>query len=696
MNQRLENLRNKVRNREYKKYHLQAAPNFVEEFDKEKLTWTQRMARLAVRMCQLQKVVIEPDERIVFTQTVPPDSTIYTDEEFTELTEDRTLHEGVAITTNVCPDWEMVLSQGMAGRREAALAAREKLADDKDAVGFLDCAVETIDALLGLTVRYAEKARQLGRNDIAQMLENVPENTPRTFHEALQFLRLAYAVPWFVGHYQIGLGRFDQYMWPYLKDDLDSGTVTAEEAEELLAEFFIALNKDTDLFPGAQPGDNGQTIALGGVKKDGSCAVNELTKMVLRVTYDVALIDPKINLRISADTDLDLLSLATRLTSKGLGFPQYLNDDVTIPALVSGGYELEDARDYTVAGCWENIIPGKGLEITNIGAISFPAAADKAIRNGLVAGDDFEGIMQRAANDIQTQADKIFEAYTKLLIGPSPYLSVLMTDCLERGSDACKGLKYNNFGLWGACAANAADSLAAVKRFVFEEQSIKPFDLIDALDADFERFEAVYDKLKNEGPKVGNNDDCVDSIMVRLFDCLADVCQNYGKNNRGGIIKPGVSTAMYYMWLARGFEGMREPVVGATADGRKKGTPFSANLAPSHGAQVAGPLSVLQSFSKINTKRIYNGGPVTMEFSDTVFRGDESVRKVAMFVRTFAKLGIQQMQINTLNREKLIEAKKHPEGHRDLIVRVWGWSGYFCELDPEYQDQVIARHMYSA
>ena len=469
------------------------------------------------------------------------------------------------------------------------MACRERMDDNPSAIEFLDSAIETIDALLGLTFRYAEIAHKLGRKDIAEILENVPANPPRSFHEALQFLRLVYAVPWFICHYQIGLGRFDQYMWPYLRNDLDSGKISKEDAEELLAEFFIALNKDTDLFPGAQPGDNGQTIILGGVKKDGTDAVNELTKMVLRVTHDVALIDPKINLRITADTDLDLLCLAARLTGKGLGFPQYINDDLVIPALVSHGYDLEDARDYTVAGCWEHIIPGKGMEITNIGAVSFPAAADKAIREGLAARDSFNSILKRTTDDIEKQAANILDAYSRVLLGPSPYLSVLMDDCLEQGRDLSCGLKYNNFGLWGACVSNAADALAAVKKFIFEEKCINPSDLLAALDADYKGYESLHDKLSREGPKVGNNDDYVDSIMIKLFECLADTCESYGKNNRGGIIKPGVSTAMYYMWLAKGQPGMREPVVGATADGRKKGIPFSANLAPSPGAPVAGP-----------------------------------------------------------------------------------------------------------
>jgi formate C-acetyltransferase len=317
-------------------------------------------------MCEAQDVVIEPEERIVFTQTTVPVSDVYSPEEWAKISEGMTLHEGVAEISNICPDWGMVLSQGMLGRKKTALASRQKHRDNPEAVLFLDCVIETIDALLGLVSRYTEKADQLGYDQIALTLEHVPANPPRSFHEALQFLRFASAVPWFIGHYQLGFGRFDQYMWPYLEKDLESGRLDIEAAEELLAEFFISLNRDSDLYPGIQPGDNGQTLVIGGVKRDGSDAVNELTKMVLRVTEQVAMIDPKINLRITSKTDLGLLQLAAKLTAKGLGFPQYVNDELVIPAFVSHGYEIEDAREYAVAGCWEPIIPGLGMEFVNI------------------------------------------------------------------------------------------------------------------------------------------------------------------------------------------------------------------------------------------------------------------------------------------------------------------------------------------
>jgi pyruvate-formate lyase len=693
MNERLSRLKDRVRTGEQRSLRRVASIDVLTECEDGQLSWSRRAARLVRRQCEAEQVIIYPEEQIVFTRTLPSIPPIYSPEDWAQLTVDRTLHE-LGTVSNICADWSLLLEQGLLGRRQVALANRERIGGDLQAVEFIDSAIETIDAVLGLAARYARAARQAGRKEIADILEHVPAYHARTFHEALQSLRLCQAVVWLSGHYHVGLGRFDQYMWPFLSADLKAGRLTVEAAEELLAEFFISLNKDSDLYPGVQQGDNGQSLTLGGVTPTGESAVNELTRMVLRVSRDVAMIDPKINLRISAQTDLELLSLATELTRVGLGFPQYSNDEVVIPALVAHGYELEDGRDYVVAACWEFIIPGRGMEVVNIGAVSFPAAADQAIRDGLQAGDDFQGILSRTGENIDEQVRRLAEAYSRLLLPPAPYYSVFMHGCLEQGKDLSEGLKYHNFGIHGACPANAADALAAVKQFIFMDGSIGSTELLSALDANFTGYEPLRRKLAEEGAKVGNNDANVDLLLVKLFDDLAEACESYGRTPRGGVLRPGTGSAMYYIWLAAGHEGMCEPVVGATSDGRRRGEPFSANLSPSLGVRVRGPISMLQSFAKINYQRIFNGGPITMELSDSVFRNDESVRKTAMLVRTFAQLGCQQLQLNSLNLETLLDAKAHPERHKNLIVRVWGWSGYFCELAPEYQDQIIARHYY--
>jgi formate C-acetyltransferase len=498
------------------------------------------------------------------------------------------------------------------------------------------------------------------------------------------------------GHYHVGFGRFDQFMMPYLEADLLAGRLDIPSAEELLAEFFISLNKDSDLYPGVQQGDNGQTLILGGLTSDGKDACNELTRMVLRVACEVNMIDPKINLRISANTDLDLLTLATELTKKGLGFPQYSNDDVVIPGLVAHGYSLEDARNYTVAACWEFIIPGKGLDVVNIGAVSLPAAADKGIREGLHNHETFESILMHVRSDIHRQVNALADAYSRLLLPPAPYYSVLFEGCLERGEDLSYGLEYNNFGIHGACSSNAADALSAVKQFIYDEKIFQPEELLTALEADFHGADTLRNKLANEGPKIGKNSLLADQMLKFLFDALGEACEMCINNGRGGILRPGTGSAMYYIWLALGNEGMREPLVGATADGRRNGEPFSANLSPSPGVLADGPLSIFQSYSKIDYRRICNGGPITIELSDSVFRNAESVRQVALLVRAFAQTGCQQLQLNSLSLETLLDAKAHPELHKNLIVRVWGWSGYFCELAPEYQDHVIARQLHQS
>ncbi|NOY79938.1 MAG: pyruvate formate-lyase [Kiritimatiellaeota bacterium] len=693
MRKELREMRHRVRAKGHAVYRRASAPDVLSECEAEGLSWPRRVARLLRRQCEAETPVILPGERIVFTRTVPSVPPIYSEKEWDALFAAGKRHE-LGPISNICADWGQLLHQGLLERRAVAEATRAERADDPAAREFVECAMDGVDAVLELAARYEAEARRMGETETADVLARVPARPARTFREALQALRFVQAMVWLNGHYHVGLGRFDQYMGPFLEADLRTGRLTVAEAEDLLAEFFISLNKDTDLYPGVQQGDNGQSLMLGGVERDGADAVNELTYMALRVARDVNMIDPKINLRVTPQTPLDLLELAAQLTRQGLGFPQYSNDDVVIPALVDCGYDLEDARDYTVAACWEFIIPGKGMEIVNIGAVSFPAAVNEAILDGLAHSADLEGILERTRKNIRAQVDAQVDRCRNIILPPAPFYSVLMNDCLEQGRDLSTGLKYNNYGLHGACSANAADALAAVKHFVFDRGELEPSELVDALITNYDGREDMRRRLAREGPKVGNNDDRADAFLVKLFDFLADACEQCRDNGRGGILRPGTGSAMYYVWLARGSEGMAEPVVGATADGRKRGDFFSSSLAPSPGAPVRGPISVLQTYGKIDYRRICNGGPITMELSDTVFRDPESIRKVAMLVRTFAELGCQQFQLNALNADTLLDAREHPERHRDLIVRVWGWSGYFCELGPEYQEHIIARHMH--
>ena len=680
--------RDYIREGKHKHFCQNALPEVLSECEQKKLSWLERSALLTQRMCEAETVVIEPNERIVFTRTISGVPSIYSPEQWKQIIDGKSIHE-LGPISNICADWQMVLSQGLLQRKAVALDGIRWYAGEPEKVAFLKASIQTLDAVIQLAQRYAQQALALGRKDIFETLTQVPGNPPRTFREALQSLRISHAVVWMSSHYHVGLGRFDQYMWPYLQADIQAGRLTWSEAEELLAEFFISLNKDSDLYPGIQQGDNGQSMMLGGCKRDGTDGVNELTWMAIRVGCELSLIDPKINLRITPDTDLKLLTLASEMTRKGLGFPQYSNDSVVIPALTEYGYSLEDARDYSVAACWEFIIPGKGMEIVNVGAVSMPKAVNDAIRVSLANGENFTSLLARTKANISQQVSAIAAEKYDMILPPAPYYSALMSDMLEQGKDISAGAKYNNYGIHGACVSSAADALAAVEMHVYDTSHVSPQDLLSALDSDFIGYDSIAELLRKQSPKVGNNDDYVDSLMVLLYDYLAHACDECGKNIRGGKIRPGSGSAMYYIWLA----GNKEQL-GATADGRRSGEYFIANLAPSLNVQINGPISVLKSFSKINYKKIINGGPITMEFSDGVFNTPDSTGKVAMFVRLFAKLGCQQLQLNTLNPKVLCEAQKHPELYRNLIVRVWGWSGYFCELSHEYQEHIISRSKY--
>lgn len=692
VSQRVMDLRKAIAKGEHKKFRGTDVPDVVAACDKENLSWARRASRLTRIMCESEKPVILPGERIVFTRTIPKVPPYYGPAEWQEKFIGHSMHESGFIS-NICADWAMVVDQGLLKRKQVindryAKEGGEKLKE------LAETASEAIDAVLALAARY--RAEALSRNDAetAETLAAVPAGPAKTFRQALQSLKFVHSALWLSGHYHVGLGRFDQYMWKYAKADTDAGRLTWDEVADLVAEFFVSLNKDSDLYPGIQQGDNGQSMMLGGVDSEGKTAVNRLTYIALEVTRAIRFIDPKINLRVTADTPRDLLLRAVELTKIGLGFPQYSNDDVVIPGLVKMGYKIEDARNYSVAACWEFLIPGKGMDVVNIGAVSFPYAADQAIRKVLAEGGDFAQVMELCRKDIQRQVDKLVDNKKNLILPPAPFYSALMTDQFEKRGDLSDGAEYNNLGIHGSGSANAADALAAVRKLVFAGKTVDAGKFLNALNTNYAGDAELLTTLRERMPKTGNNDNDVDDCLKDLYTYFAEACEKYHPvNKRWNRVRPGTGSAMYYIWLAQGHEGMLEPVVGATADGRKKGDFFSSSLAPAQGVKVSGPFSILQSFGKIDYTRICNGGPITLELSESVFRNEESIGKIADLVALFHRLGCQQLQLNTLNVEDLKDAQKNPDKHKNLVVRVWGWSGYFCELSEEYQNHIIRRHM---
>ena len=579
---------------------------------------------------------------------------------------------------NVTPSYGRILSSGFDAMVTDIKSRMSGATSSQKA--FYAAALRSLEAVLEYADRYSKAAKTVNEK-LYTALQQVPHRPARSFYEACVFMKFIIFTLRCTSAQHLTLGHFDRYMYSFFENDLKKG-VTEEELLETLENFFLSLNFDTDLYFGVQQGDNGQSMVLGGRVADGTYEFNRLAYLCMQASLELNVIDPKINMRVCKDTPFDLYLLGTQLTKKGMGFPQYCNDDVVIPGLVALGYDYEDAVEYTVAACWEYIVPCCAMDIPNIITMNFPLVMDRGVRRALPTAKTFDEVMQAVEEELKTECDFLIEQANSSLISLMPYFSLFIDGCIEHGKDAAEcAAKYNNFGCHGAGISTAADSLAAIKNVVFDEKSISGTDLIKALDDNFEGYTALWHRLL-QCPKMGNNDAYADEIACSLMQCFAETL-NGRPNNRGGIFRAGTGSAMEYIWSASR--------VGATADGRKAKEPFGCSFSPSLTAAPDGPLSVIASFTKFPMQNIINGGPLTLEMHDTVFRNKMGVEKVARLVQCFVENGGHQLQLNAINKDVLLDAKAHPENHRDLIVRVWGWSGYFNELSPEYQDHIIAR-----
>lgn len=581
---------------------------------------------------------------------------------------------------NVTPDYADVLSVGM---DVVADRIQEKLQSctDTQKRELYEAMLDGVEGSLALSDRYRDYAKKEGATELYEALCSVPRRPAQSFYQACVFLKFIQFTLRCNRNSHITLGGFDKYMLPYFEADLSRG-MSEDALFEILEDFFITLNFDSDTYYGVQKGDNGLSMVLGGRDINGNDRYNKLSEMCIKASIELSLIDPKINLRVDKNTPIERLEFATELTKRGLGFPQYCNDDVVIPALIKFGYAPEDAHEYTVAACWEFIVPGNSYDIPNFGAVNFPRAVEKAVNEHLGDCQSFEAFLAAAQKCIADECESEAQRMMTLDWGISPYFSVFIKGCIENGLDAARGgPKYNNYGAHGVGIAPAADAIAAVKKAVFDDRKCTKEELLEAIKMNFEGKSELRNYLLS-CPKMGNNDDYVDRYADMIMEIFSAVFAKH-KTPYGGVFRPGTGSAMEYL--------RKGAVVNATADGRYAGTPFGSSFSPSPIAKLNGPLSCIQSFAKYDLGRVMNGGPLTMEIHDNVFRNDDGIKKVAALVKAFIDLGGHQLQLNSINRETLLDAQKHPENHKNLIVRVWGWSGYFVDLDIGYQNHIISR-----
>lgn len=549
---------------------------------------------------------------------------------------------------------------------------------------------------------------------IAEVCSHVPENPPRDLWEALQ----AY---WFC---HLGVitelntwdsfnpGRLDQHMYPFYRAGIESGELSKESAMELLGCFWVKFNNQpAPPKVGVTAAESGTytdfaNINSGGLTPDGDDAVNEFTYMVLDTIDDMRLLQPSSNIQLSAKNPDRFLKRALRIVRKGWGQPSLFNADMVVQEMLRAGKSLEDARQGGTSGCVETGAFGKEAYILT-GYFNLPKVLELALNDGIDmrtgqrlglptgAPEDFTSFEQvmdafrtqiRHFIDIKIRGNAVVESlYARFMC--APFLSLLVDDCIENGRDYnAGGARYNTSYIQGVGIGTVTDALAAIKAQVFTEHTVGLGGLVEAMRRNFVGSDALRHALRERSPKYGNDDDSADSIMRRVFAEVLDAVDGR-PNVRGGTYRLDMLPTTCHVYFGS--------VTGASADGRYAGQPVSEGISPVQGCDRRGPTAVLLSAAKMDHAAT-GGTLLNLKFTPKLLEGDEGIDNLAHLVRTYFSLGGHHIQFNVVKVETLLEAQKDPDRFRDLIVRVAGYSDYFCDLSRALQDEIIARTEHEA
>lgn len=621
-----------------------------------------------------------------------------------------------------------VLPNGFKGIAEACKDNITKLSyknpEDHEKIEYLQAMILSCEGMRILGERHAAEARRLAEKEgnprrkeelhkIAEVCDWVPWNPPRTFWEAAQAVWFAEMAAYMEQSGPgLGLGRFDQYMYPYYRSDLEEGRLSKLGVQELMeclwiknAEIIWLLDEVTSHFFGGYQLFLDATI--GGTRRDGRDATNELTYMCMEATRDVKLHSPSLAARIHEGSPDEYLTEIAKTVQTGIGYPQMHNDKVGIPTMLSLGTSIEDAYDYDILGCSEIQIQGKMWKYSDGGQFNMGSCVDFALHDGwskmvpsdkrwgLPTGDprefdtyeDFEDAVKRQiayltehlciCNMVTEQAHKNCLKY--------PYISTLMVGPAEKGVDFFEGGTLYNVGPAPSYIglADVANSLAAVKRLVYDEEILSWDELLGALDSNFDgqRGQEIQLLLLNRGPKYGRDDPYVDGIAKTIADFCADEAHKY-RSYRGCRFV----SAMFPV-AANTPLGL---VVGALPSGRKAGSPLADGVSPQQGTDIS-PTEVVKSVSSYDHVRHENGLLLNMKFSPSVLEDERGLRNLVSLVKTFFQLGGWHIQVNVVSADTLKEAQRYPEKYPTLMVRVAGYSAFFNDLSKETQDDIISR-----
>jgi formate C-acetyltransferase len=507
-------------------------------------------------------------------------------------------------------------------------------------------------------------------------------------------------------------GRLDQHLYPFYREGLENGSLTKAWAKELLQSFWVKFNNHPSPPKMGITAKESNTytdfslINVGGLKEDGSDAVNELSFMILDVVEEMRILQPSSMVQLSKKNPDSFIHRAVKITKTGFGQPSIFNTDAIVQELVRQGKSVEDARNGGASGCVESGAFGTECYFLT-GYFNLTKILELVLNNGYDPGtkkqigiktgdpeqfrslDDLLTAYRKQENyfaDIKIKGNNIIE---KIYMNnmPVPFMSLLIDDCITNGKDYnAGGARYNTSYVQGVGLGSVTDSLTALKYHVFDKKTYTMAEVLKAVEADFKGYESLRKELVFDTPKYGNDDDYADDQAVRVFEIFYESV-NGRPTPRGGTFRINMLPTTSHIYFGQ--------VIGATPDGRKAHEPLSEGISPFQGADRQGPTAVLKSAAKID--HIRTGGTLlNQKFSPSFFEDDESINKLSQLIRSYFRMDGHHIQFNVVDAETLRKAQKNPEKYKDLIVRVAGYSDYFNDLGEELQNEIIRRTEHEA
>ena len=623
------------------------------------------------------------------------------------------------------PDYPRILPEGLKGviRRAKEMIEKTEIQcpEDMRKHDFWNANIISCEAVIRFAHRFSEHAAKLARQEddpvraselekIADVCSNVPENEPRDFWEAVQFV-------WFLqvtlqiednGH-SIAIGRLDQNLYPYYRKSVLEGDMSEEDAEELLAAMYIKCTEivklrdsfDSQAFAGYPMW---QQMAIGGLTRDGKDATNELTYAALKAWGMVLTVQPSLSLRVNDHTPKELLDLATGYIQQGFAIPAFYNDNLVTKIIQNKGATVEDSRDWTIHGCVEPYVQGKSDGRPNVGYVNAAKCIELVMNNGwdpvakcqmgLKTGDpdtftcieDFQDALHK---QIKYFVGIMCRAYTKVCAAhavytPKGFASALVTDCIARGKSLEEGgALYNSSGVFLVAMANGADSLEALDYILFQKKMMTAGEFNQILLNNFEGEERLRTMILNKIPKYGNDNPEVDHYANDMLHAYKEEMEKY-RDSRGGTYENSV--------LSSSFNVLQGKEIGATPDGRLKGEAVSDNASPMVGRDITSPTATIKSVASIDQDTCANNGTLfNIKFSPTVTKGEQGREVLENTIKAYFAMDGEHIQINVVDADTLRAAQETPDNYRNLMVRVAGYSAYFVELDRDVQNNIIGR-----